>query len=326
MNFLTMDNSNLLSLEPPANDDISRSGDALHFQECDVINSTMKYFGDVTGEQGNSVGLTQNGSRAIDSRFLVSPPEHHIPQYTYRPNGDGYQFSWYGSYPQDWGNPAQGWVHLQGSEVHYIRDVQLGSVNISRCTFAPWINEKSPLFQPGANTTDIPPGISFYNEESMLSTTTTAQRRAPRRRSSPIVLPPHIPSLNETATTIRGDGSPVPRKTFGCNISDSTIKYIWDISILRSAVTRTIFKWSAKGVPVQESWTRTPPVNPSFWVNLDTASPQAGFPWTMTDSLACMRPAIMVHGALYGQQNVTIDNSSVTVHSRFLHMGAAGCT
>ena len=65
--------------------------------ESDVINSTLFYFGDVTGDIGQSYGQTQNGSRAIGTTFQIAPPDVWLPKtslarpYKYRDDGDGYR-------------------------------------------------------------------------------------------------------------------------------------------------------------------------------------------------------------------------------------------
>merc|ERR1719291_800445 len=122
------------------------------------------------------MGLSQNGSRAIGSTFLVEDPALHVPNYSYRKFGDGYQFAWYGSFPQEWGSTAE-FVHLDSSVIEYIRDVQLGSVNISRCRFTPWTSKLNPIFSgAGARSTVNPPSVSLYDMESSGTRAYSARR------------------------------------------------------------------------------------------------------------------------------------------------------
>jgi len=276
-------------------DDINgAAGDALMFEECDVINTTFRYFGDVTGQIGNTFGLTQNGSRSIGSRFLVEDPKRHVPEYSYRDDGDGYRFSWYGSFPAEWGSTGVDYRHLDNTFVQYIRDMQIGSVNISHCTFSPWTDKSNPIFSgTGARSTANPPSIELYNMESVSKLSSVSRVKS-------------IP----TSTT--------GRVTYGCNVSDSVFYYIWDVDVLLSTVSRSSFRWSAAGLPVPAAWTGKDP-NPSFWVNLQSNSTQAGYPRTVNDTLVCMRPAIHVNGTVVPEQNLTITADSTTFRSHFLH-------
>jgi|ERR1712224_336881 len=52
---------------------------ALIFQESVVRNCTVRYFGDVSGDIGQTYGLSQNGSRIIGSHFLVQDPIDVLP-------------------------------------------------------------------------------------------------------------------------------------------------------------------------------------------------------------------------------------------------------
>jgi len=258
---------------------------------------------------------TQNGSRAIGSSFLVEDPAAHIPGYTYRTNGDGYQFSWYGSYPQAWGSKAVGFQHLDHSTVEYIRDVQLGSVNISGCAFKPWLSNRNPLFGPGANSTLIPPSVQLYNMDPAL-------RRPSLRQSHVAVGPSQVSPANSVAQSVRRASI---EKSYGCNVSDSTLEYIWDVDILESAVSRSVFRWAAEGRNLQRRWLVDKPANPSFWVNCMSGNPKAGFLWSLNHSLACMRPRITVAGVTTRKQNVTIDNASWVFDTHFLHTSDAIC-
>lgn len=281
MSFLTLRDSTVLALEPPGG--ISVAGDAFSLQEGDVIDSTIRYFGDVTGNFGNTYGLTQNGSRAVRTQFVVEEPSIHIPDYVYHPNGDSYTFSWLGNFPGSFGNVATGWQHLQDCDVEYIRDVELGSVNVSSCSFSPWLSEASPVFSADARSQSNPPAVELYDMD---------QSDAPN---------------------------------FGCNISDSNLTYIWDVEILKGACQRCNFWWGAQGKNVQPSWTKEPPTNPSFWVDLDTYDNKSGFVRAINDTLACMRPSLRVNGTSVKAQALTIDNASFLFNSHFVSITDPQC-
>lgn len=289
LSFLTLrDSANIVSIEPPSSADIDGpAGDALAFVEADVINSTLHYFGDVSGQAGNTFGLSQNGSRSIGSNFLVENPVPVVPDYSYRRTGDGYQFSWYGSYPQEWNCSQRDFKHIDTTSVEYIRDVQLGSVNISRSSFLPWLDISNPVFHGlGARSTANPPSIILYNME----------------------------------TGAVGEH----RLTYGCNATNSVFQYMWDVNILASAVTHSILNWSAAGASIPASWTTTDP-NPSFWVDLQTDDPDAGFVRGINDTLLCMRPAIHVNGTAVPEQSATVEKGSLVTRSPFLHTTDQAC-
>eukprot|EP00854_Cymbomonas_tetramitiformis_P002914 gene2914-3726_t len=166
--FLTLTDSNLLAIEHVSADNTSGL-DALNFIEIDVIKSSLSYFGDVTGNIGMSYGLSQYGSRAVASSFVVVDPDEFVANFRWRSPNDfnTYQFSWYGGYPQESGNNSTGFVHIDRSTVEYIRDLDLGSVNVSACTFRPWISKKNPVFsrEHARTIPKDPPGIQIYNME-----------------------------------------------------------------------------------------------------------------------------------------------------------------
>lgn len=290
LSFVTLrDSHRITSIEQPG----EVSSDAISFTESTILNSTLRYFGDVNGDSGQTLGLTQNGTRAVGARFLAVDPHDHLPGYVHRPAGHCYQFGWYGSYPEEWGNATRGFAHLEDSYVQYLCDVQLGSVNVSRTTIDGWWSKANPTFAPWAiNSTALPPSIKFYNMEMV--------------RAEP----------------------GVARTTFGCNLSDSTIRYAWDVEILRSAVRNTSFIWSADGLgPFPASWAKSPPVNPSFWVDLRTYQAEAGFVQSVNDSLMCMRPSVeAAAGVRVGEQVQTVANGSVLFNTQFWHTTDAQCT
>ena len=316
VSFLTLRGSAVLSVEPPAKSNVPLSGDALHFTECDVVDSSFRYLGGVTGEAGNTFGLTQNGSRAIRSTFIVEKePGLHVPDYAYRAGGDGYSFDWYGSFPQEW--DPRGWrdlvgpggfQHLDSVQIELVRDAQLGSINITNATVTSWISPSNPIYGAHGNeSTAIPPSIELYNMESARN--------------------------GKGKGDDQGAAEDGDRKRFGCNVSDSRFQYIWDVDIGDSAVSRSSFHWA--GLPdrsgaaeLPATWKKQPPVNPSFWVHLDTASPSAGFPWVLADFLACLRPALPPDGGGGGRggaalpaQVPTVANGSKLVRAHFGHVG-----
>lgn len=67
----------------------------LTFTEAMLLNSTLRYFGDVSGDLGMTYGLTQNGSRAVGTAFLAADPRVYVPEYVYRPAGYAHHFGWY---------------------------------------------------------------------------------------------------------------------------------------------------------------------------------------------------------------------------------------
>ena len=74
--------------------------DSLSWTEADLIDSDVRYFGDVEGGFGDSPSLGQNGSRAIRTRFSVEDPKAaYGKHYQMRKPGidSNYQFSWYGA-------------------------------------------------------------------------------------------------------------------------------------------------------------------------------------------------------------------------------------
>eukprot|EP00658_Telonema_sp_P-2_P077763 TRINITY_DN7115_c0_g1_i1.p1 TRINITY_DN7115_c0_g1~~TRINITY_DN7115_c0_g1_i1.p1 ORF type:complete len:328 (+),score=35.11 TRINITY_DN7115_c0_g1_i1:311-1294(+) len=277
LSFLSITDSEVLSVEPP--DAIGAlGGDAVRFEECDVTDTVVQYFGDVSGNLGNTFGWTQNGSRALRTRFLVADPVPLIPSYSYR---DDYQFSWYGSYPQEWG-ALQRYSHLAESTVEYIRDVQLGSVNLTRTRFRPWLDRGNPIFF--SNSTRIPPSIQLYNMQS--------------------------------------GGT----YSFGSYATECRFDFLWDADILESAVKRSQFRWArnVSEFPVPQSWSLSPPVNPSFWIALDSADNRSGFNQTMEDCVVCLRPA-MSAGTVPAQLP-TIANGSVVRNTSFFFANVSKCS
>mmetsp|Transcript_7230 Transcript_7230/g.11621 ORF Transcript_7230/g.11621 Transcript_7230/m.11621 type:complete len:524 (-) Transcript_7230:35-1606(-) len=304
LGFLTLrDSSDIMSIEPPTDSDINGpADDAISIQESDIVNCTIHYFGDVTGQQGNTYGWSQNGSRSIQSRFIVADPRQYIPDYSYRSSGDGYSFSWYGSYPQEWNNSRRDFLHLDATEVHYIRDIQLGSVNVSNSVFWPWLDISNPVFTgSGSRPSANPPSIELYNMESAIK-----HKRLRRNK----FIPP---------SKLKDD-----RLTYGCNVSDSKFYYIWDVDVLASAVSRSFFYWSADGMNIPATWTGKV-VNPSFWVNLQSDSPTAGFVRAVNDTLVCMRPSIEVNKTMVPAQAPTIVNGSLVFGSKFAHTSDPVC-
>lgn len=309
--FLTIrDSHDILSIEP-SHDVGGPADDALKFIECNILSSTFHYFGDVTGDLGQTFGLTQNGSRVVDTNFKVANPATSVPHYAYRDDGDGYRFSWLGSFPEEWNTTtANGFMHMSGSTIEYIRDVSLGSVNVSNCSFVGWLSLANPIFSgTGARSTANPPAINLYNMESV-----TQPKRLRRDRR-------WLGGADKTSLTAGlGEGL-----TYGCNVSDSSFQYIWDVDLLQSAVSRSTFRWSAQGMPVPSAWTGKP-TNPSFWVNLLTSDIRAGFIRSINSSLACMRPEIQANGSRVPAQQVTLEKDSQSYNTKFLHTTDAACS
>lgn len=345
LSFVTLrDSHNILSIDQPGLD--GGGGEALTFNEAVLLNSTLRYFGDVSGNLGMTGGLTQNGSRAIGTRFLAADPREYVPEYAYRPVGQRHQFGWYGAFPQEWGNGTLGFTHLEDSYVQYLYDVQVGSSNVTNCTFDGWFDPANPAFAPwAANSTALPPSVDFYNMESLQRPLwpgsggavvgTVESLRHPRRLA---------PQERTMSRLHRGGGrerlrrdekrdlqhaSPSAeaarrgeRTTYGCNVSDSIVHYAWDVDLLRSAVSRTTFRWAAQGMPIPAAWAKSPPVNPSFWINLLTYEEGAGFEQSVNDSLVCMRPKL--EGV--AQQNATIENGTAVFRTPFAHTDESLCS
>ena len=288
VNFATLrDSHSLLSIEP-SHGTAPVSADAVSLSESDLVNSTVRYFGDVTGTLGNAYGATQNGSRAWDSQFVVADPAVHLgATYRYREDGDGYRFSWLGSFPQEWNSTTRGFSHLRNCSVAYIRDVMLGSVNVSDVRFVGWAAKANPVYRgAGSRASANPPSFTMYNMES---------------------------------------SSPERSIVYGANVSNVTIEYLWDVDLLRSACSKCRFRWlPAPAVP--PSWALTRPNNPSFWVALQSNAPTNGFPQELRDSLACMRPAIKLNASFtLKAQEVTRQANSTVWGTRFAHVGDAAC-
>ena len=97
--FLSVVGSDILTVEAPWSEDHQDTEAALSFIEADIISSNVSYFGDVSGNFGDSFGATQNGSRALRSTFVaVDPtrPDIYGPTYTFRKpsSNNNYDFSW----------------------------------------------------------------------------------------------------------------------------------------------------------------------------------------------------------------------------------------
>jgi len=305
VSFATLrDSPTLLSIEP-SHDVAPTAGDAFSLIESDVRSSRVAFFGDVTGNIGETVGRSQNGSRATDTVFAVANPETALPKgarpYIYRKDGDGYRFSWYGAYPQEWGSAEAGFAHLSNVSVQYIRDVQLGSVNVSASRFAPWTAKANPIFRGGgARPTANPPAFDAYNMDMDMDMESSRWGPASQR-------------------------GPASRPLFGCNLTDVVVEYLWDVDLLRSACTRCRFEWVAAPV-TPAGWTRSPPPNPSFWVNLQSDAPNAGFRQVVNDTLACMRPMLVLNGSVHvSAQQLTTDNHSFAFGTTWAHVGDAVC-
>ena len=99
------------------------------------------------------------------------------------------------------------------------------------------------------------------------------------------------------------------------------------MEILRTGVRNTSFRWAAEGLgPFPASWTKLPPVNPSFWLNLLTYQADAGFVQSVNDSLVCMRPSVAAAGGdKVAEQVQTIANGSVLFNTHFWHTIDAQC-
>ena len=98
LSFVTLrDSHHILSLDQPGPD--GGAGEVLTFTEAMLLNSTLRYFGDVSGDLGMTYGLTQNGSRAVGTAFLAADPRAYVPEYVYRPAGYSHQFGWYAWVP-----------------------------------------------------------------------------------------------------------------------------------------------------------------------------------------------------------------------------------
>jgi hypothetical protein len=197
--FLSVVGASILTVEPPWNQDHPGTEAALSFIEADFVDSHVRYFGDVSGDFGDSFGATQNGSRALRCSFdVVDPrwPEIYGPTYSFRKFSDGvenYQFSWYGS---DWDGT---FTHLQDCTIQYISDATLGSISVTGCSITPWIASASPVFNKASvwSSDCEPPGLTVYNMGS-----------------------DSLPMLDK-----------------GCNVTDSEVVAIWTVDITRSAMT-----------------------------------------------------------------------------------------
>merc|ERR1719433_731830 len=83
--FVTIENSNdIVSVEFVDEEQGDAAERALIFQESVVSNSTIRYFGDVSGSIGEAYGRTQNGTYVVHSKFLVQDPSDLLPSFVYR--------------------------------------------------------------------------------------------------------------------------------------------------------------------------------------------------------------------------------------------------
>ena len=298
--FVSIEQSQWLSIEPPYG---IPHDDAVALQESDIKGSRVRYFGDVTGNFGDSYGMSQNGSRAIDTVFTVESPSRHIPAYRSRPNGDGYTFSWYGTSAREWHREGSSFTHMEGTQVEYIRDVMLGSVNVSQCRFTPWLDSANPIFNASSTSTSIPPAIQIYNMESVAAKKATAGGTIRKRRAA----------------------VPLQTKAYGANVSNSAFNYIWDVALLDSGFRGCFFNWTAAGHAIPRLWLKSPPINPSFWVNLDSYNSQRGFVQSINSTLSCMRPALELDGQWVPAQQKTWANGTAGFDATFLHTTDARC-
>ena len=120
------------------------------------------------------------------------------------------------------------------------------------------------------------------------------------------------------------EGAPGGEKVYGANISDSRFEYLWSVDVRQSAVARASFAWASRAA-VPAHWAADEPTSPSFYLDLDSNSTQAGFEWAASDVVACMRPALEVNGSVVAPQEATITPGSAVVRSRFLHTNDPAC-
>ena len=316
VSFATLrDSPSLLSIEP-SEGTAPIAADAFSFVESHIENSTISYFGDVTGDLGQSYGATQNGSTAVGSVFQVADPKSHgSTSYRYRKSTDGYRFSWLGSMPQEWSNTStsSSFAHLRHCKVQYIRDVMLGSVNVMDTSFDAWVDGANPVFDGLGSRHDAnPPSFTAYNMEAFTSASSSSSSSS-SSPSSAVRNSSNSRFLFDLRTAVD------ERRLFGANLTNVDVTFLWDVAILRSACHSCTIKWALDLPRIPHQWASLPSTaNPSFWVALETADPKAGFPQVVHASLACMRPATTLrNGSAVPPQRLTTDNESDISGSTF---------
>lgn len=108
-----MTNASVLSIAPPSvADELVLT--SLSWTEADLVDSEVRYFGDIEGNFGDDPVSGQNGSRAVRTRFVVEDPKAlYGKSYQLRPPGvdSNYEFSWYGA---QWDTT---FVHIEGCDI-----------------------------------------------------------------------------------------------------------------------------------------------------------------------------------------------------------------
>lgn len=160
--FLTLkDSTDIVSVEfaPLGQDD---GVDALNFEECKILDSRLRYFGDVTGDVGGTSGRTQNGTVALRTSFIVQDPHAVMPAHHLRTGNTPYSFGWVGTMNA---NSADTFSHMADCFVEYISDVQLGTVLVTRTSFSGWVAQNNPIL---AGLFDQGPSFQVYRADGNL--------------------------------------------------------------------------------------------------------------------------------------------------------------
>lgn len=283
--FVTLEDSHdITSVEFVDEEEGDAPQSALIFLESVIRNCTIRYFGDVSGDFGNTYGRTQDGCQLIDSQFLVQDPLDLLPFFTYRTSklASPYIFEWYGALAN-----GLDMVHMQDSHIEYIRDVQLGTVQIQGCQFEPWIKETNPVI----SSKDVGTAAASFELYR-------ADMGGEGQKTFGSMMRDSVVGI---MWGVRVDQSATENATF-----------VWR-------------DWSQQGSPPQQ-WMEQEARIPSFNVMLNSTDPNAGFPQVMTGSLGCLRPEITFKsGDTSPIQQILIAEDSLTPGTRFLNYTSEAC-
>lgn len=162
-NFLRVEASDILSVEPSAKQRAKGYTFALTIVESTLVGTALSYFGSAEMTIGNSGERTQNGVRAVRSKFVVVDPRSIMPGYD-MPEGRGeYQMSWMGSFHAGAANSTwvEDFIHIENSSVEFVGDLQLGTIHALGSSFRPWLSPSSPIWGQ-----EDPPLVELYRADS----------------------------------------------------------------------------------------------------------------------------------------------------------------
>lgn len=177
---------------------------------------------------------------------------------------------------------------MQDSHIEYVRDVQLGTVQIQGCRFEPWLKETNPVIS-GKDVGNTAASFELYRADS------------------------GGPGYKAYGSIMRDS---VAGFMWGVRVAQSATEnatFVWR-------------DWSQRGSPPQQ-WNDDEARLPSFNVMLMSSDADSGFSQVMTDSLGCLRPvATFRSGKVSPIQQLVIGDDSKTPGTRFLNFTDETCT